>query len=549
MVSTISIKNYALIEDVQVHFKNGFTTITGETGAGKSILLGALGLLFGKRADLKILRDTQRKCVVEGVVNISKYDLKSFFETNDLDYEITTIIRREILPQGKSRAFINDTPVTVAQLQDLGAFLIDIHSQNDTLNLASTNFQFNTLDIVSKSNNILEQYTDHYKILKKSQKKLEALLSQQAEAIKEQDYISFLFNELKAINLTTINQEALEETLEKLNNTELIQENLLLAKQILEEEQIGGLVILANTRAALAKIKNINKEYQGLWERLNSIYIETQDISENLENALEEVTVDPELLEKINQKLQQLYKLQQKHQVNTVQDLINVQENLNQQLENFQSLDEEIKNLEKIILEAKNQAQICAEQLHQKREKGAKKLEEELKIYLTQLGLPQAQFNITIEKTTQLTIQGANEINWLFSANKGLPLASVSKVASGGETSRIMLGLKAILAKYKKMPTIVFDEIDTGVSGEIAHKIADILLGMSQNVQILSITHLPQIAAKGQHHKKVYKEDGAIVQTKIKDLDKEQRIVEIASMIGGQNITQVALDHAEQLLT
>lgn len=549
MITTLVIKNYALIDDIRVDFNKGLTIITGETGAGKSIILGALGLLLGKRADIGSVKDSEKKCIVEGHFAIENYGLLPVFEENELDYEPQTIIRREILPSGKSRAFVNDTPVSLSQLQALAPYLVDIHSQNETLELVSENFQMEIIDALAGNLGLLKTYQEQYEDFRKASEKLNFLRKEKESASKELDFNTFLYTELEQAGLKNMNQQDLEETFEKLNNSEAIQEAFLHVDKLLSEEQIGILEAAVEARITLGKIKKFASLYEEFWQRLNSVILEIEDLSGAMQQTGENIEADPEMLSQINEKLQTLYKLQQKHGVSTVDELIELQNNLEEKVNTTLGLDNEIEKLEKKQALLKNEALKTAGELHQKRKQAVPKLKVQLEEMLLPLGLPNARFQFDLNNTEIFKKNGTDSLDLLFTANKGLAFGPLKKVASGGEMSRIMLVVKAVLAKYKKLPTIVFDEIDTGVSGEVANKMAGIMLQMGTGMQLLSITHLPQVAAKGEHHIKVYKEDvNERTVTYLKHLNKEERIVEIAKMLGGNKVSEAAIANAKELL-
>ena len=549
MITTIAIKNYALIEDIRMDFNNGLTIITGETGAGKSILLGALSLVLGKRADLNSMRDASKKCVIEAEFSIEKFALQTIFETNDLDYDAHTIIRREILPSGKSRAFINDTPVTLSQLQAVGPYLVDIHSQHETLSLSEEDFQLQVIDALANNQDLLKTYSNQVVDLKNTEKALKEAQLKKSEAAKEIDYNTFLFNELEEANLTSINQKELEETYETLSNAEEIQESLAAVVQLFSEEQIGTLETAKEARASLNKLKNYGSVYQSLWDRLNSVIIELDDLNEEIEQVATSVEADPNQLLEINEKLQTLHKLQQKHNVATVSELIAIKDSLDNQITDTNNLDTLIEKLEKQVSTLTSEARKTGKSIHESRKKVLPTLKERLENILSKLGLPNARFEFKLALSETFREHGIDTLELLFTANKGMSMGSIKKVASGGEMSRIMLAVKAVLAEYKTLPTLIFDEIDTGVSGEIAHKMAIIMDEMSKTMQLVSITHLPQIASKGAQHIKVYKEDvDNSTVTGLKTLTQEERIVEIAQMIGGKEISDSALAHAKELL-
>ncbi len=549
MITSLSIKNYALIEKLAIDFSKGFSIITGETGAGKSIILGALGLVLGKRADLTSLKNKEDKCVIEAYFDISKYNLLPFFEANDLDYEDETIIRREILPSGKSRAFINDSPVNLQELQELSLFLIDIHSQHQTQELSEEKVQFEIIDaIADNQENILE-----YQLLLKSYKldksKLNALLKKQSESSKEQDYNTFLLDELVLAQLKSGEQETLESDFEKLNNVEIIKESIDKSLAIANQEQIGVMHNLKEIKISLQKIASFSPEYHSLLERISSLTIEFDDISDELNRCSEKLINDPEQLDLISQKLQLLYNLQKKHQVSSVDELIKIQTNLENTVLELGNMEEEITALTNSIHNKTKSLDTLSAMIHKKRRDSIPVLSQKLISILETLGMPNVRFKMDINTTSTYFENGKDELQFLFSANKGTDFGLLKKVASGGEMSRIMLAVKAILAKYSKLPTLIFDEIDSGVSGEIANRMGEIMKEMSQNMQIFAITHLPQIASKGTSHFKVSKSTiGESTQSELKLLSNEERVVEIAQMLSGNVITDSALNHAKALL-
>lgn len=549
MITQLTIKNYALIEDIKVNFKEGLTIITGETGAGKSILLGALSLLLGKRADLNSVKNNTKKCVIEAEFQINLYQLNTFFKSHDLDYEPQTIIRREILPSGKSRAFINDSPVNLNILSLLGAYLIDIHNQHQTLEVSSKDFQFELIDALANTKNTLDTYKYALKKFKTNQALLNQLNQKKAEAQKEQDYNQFLFDELEQANLKTGELESLEEELENLNNVETIQEQLSQMLQLLNDENIGVLIALNEIKLKANKLKGISSNFEKLWERIQSVQIELDDIFSEINSEIESAEANPERLSEVNDRLQTLYKLQTKHQAQNLEELITIKNNLAENLQETENLDTKIQELELQIQKASETLVTLATEIHNKRVAVIETLVKSLEEILAQLGLPNARFKINLEQTNQFLENGSDTLSFLFTANKGTNFGELKKVASGGEMSRIMLAIKSILANYSQLPTLVFDEIDTGVSGEVANKIAEIMKQMSKKMQLISITHLPQIAAKGNHHYKVYKEDvNNETQTKLKLLNPESRITELAEMLGGEKKSESALAHARELL-
>jgi len=549
MILSLSIKNYALIEDIQVPLTKGLTIITGETGAGKSILLGALGLLLGKRADLGSVKDATQKCIIEGEFSLKGYGLQPLFKDHDLDYDVHTIIRREILPSGKSRAFVNDTPVGLSQLQALGGYLVDIHSQQETNSFATEVFQLEVLDALAGNAPILQGYQNALLEFTSISKQLEKQLSQKEAALKELDYHTFLQQELMEASLHTIDQQALETNYNTLNNAEEIQGSFAEIEQLFSQENTGIIDSVKQARSLLNNISKYAPSYQELYDRLHSVTLELEDVVSSIENTSEDLQVDPTELFRINEVLQTLYRLQHKHSVSSVKELSDIESNLSSKIYNSQHLDTTVETLEKEKQKLTQALLKLAKDLHDNRVEALPMLQQKLETYLSLLGLPNAKFKVEFTTSPTFKKSGTDSLAVYFTANKGGNFGLLKKVASGGEMSRIMLSVKALLSQYKKLPTIVFDEIDTGVSGEIALKMAYIMGEMSTHMQILSITHLPQIAAKGEQHIKVYKEDRQnTTVTHLKQLSQEERIVEIAQMIGGKNITDTTLANAKELL-
>ncbi|CAN1516840.1 RecN ATPase involved in DNA repair [Flavobacteriaceae bacterium] len=549
MITSLAIKNYALIDKLTIDFSKGFSIITGETGAGKSIILGALGLALGKRADLTSLKNKEEKCVIEAHFEISKYNLLPFFEANDLDYENDTIIRREILPSGKSRAFVNDSPVNLQELQELSLYLIDIHSQQQTQELSDENVQFKIIDAIANNFGQINEYQNVLKSYKSDKAKLNSLLKKKSEASKEQEYNTFLLEELVSSKLKSGEQETLEADYEQLNNVEIIKESLDKSLAIANEDQIGVSHNLNEIKNSIQKIASFSGDYNSLFERITSLKIEFEDIAIELNRCTEKLINDPEQLNLINQKLQLIYNLQKKHQVSTVDDLIVIQSKLENAVLELGNIDEEIVKLTHLVdANVKQLDQIC-DAIHAKRVEAIPILSQKLITILETLGMPNVRFSMEIKGTSTYFENGKDELQFLISANKGTDFGLLKKVASGGEMSRIMLAVKAILAQYSKLPTLVFDEIDTGVSGEIANRMGEIMKEMSTHMQIFAITHLPQIAAKGNAHFKVYKSTvGEETQSELKLLTSEERIIEIAQMLSGTVVSDSALNHAKALL-
>ena len=549
MITKLSIKNFALIEKLSIDFSDGFSIITGETGAGKSILLGALGLVLGKRADLTSLKNKNEKCIIEAHFQISGYDLKGFFEENDLDYDAETIIRREILPSGKSRAFVNDSPVNLQELLSLSTLLIDIQSQQQTQELAEAQFQFQIIDAIANNQNLISQYSSILKTYKQDQSNLNALISQLSLALKEQDYNTFLLDELLAAQLKSNEQEDLESSYAQLSNVEFIKENLDKSLALANDEQFGILQNLKELKFSLQKTTNFSTDYDAVFDRINSVMIEFEDIIDEVNQLVQKLTNDPEQLDLVNQKLQTIYNLQKKHQVSTIAELLQIQSDLDGKVVSVVTLEQEIKTVEIKLEHATAELNQFASQIRENRLKAVPVFSDKLIGILEILGMPNVRFNMELTPTESYLQNGKDELKFLFSANKGSDFGLLKKVASGGEMSRIMLATKAILAQYSKLPTIIFDEIDTGVSGEIANKMGDIMKDMSKTMQVFAITHLPQIAAKGKAHFKVFKQVVAEqTQSELILLSDDERVVEIAQMLSGSVITDSALNHAKALL-
>lgn len=549
MLTSLSIKNYALIDSLNVDFNDGFSIITGETGAGKSILLGGLSLILGKRADLSSLKDATQKCIIEAVFNISNYNLKPLFESEDFDFESQTIIRREILPSGKSRAFVNDSPVNLTSLQLLGERLVDIHSQHQTLQLTSNDFQFQVIDALAKNEDSLQNYRTLLKDYKNLKKEYKELLSFQTEAIKEHDYNSFLLNELLEANLVVGEVEVLEAEYKTLNNIEGIKENLSEAYQLLSDEQLGVLSSLTSLKNIFQKLSGFSSQYEELFNRANSSLIDMNDLFSEIHVLQDNLEVNPNRLEVVDAKLKMIHVLMQKHVVSDVSELITIKNQLEEKVAVTENLDETIQKKQSEIVSKETELNTISQGIHTNRSEVIPQLKKELETILLDLGMPNAQFNIDVVISDTFYANGKDELSFLFSANKGGSFNELKKAASGGELSRIMLAIKSVLAEYIQLPTIMFDEIDSGVSGEISNKMGDIMLQMSKNMQVFSITHLPQIAAKGLSHFKVYKEDvNEVTQTNLIELNHDERIIEIAQMLGGSEMSTSAIAHAKELL-
>ena len=549
MISKLSIKNFALIDDICVDFSSGLTSITGETGAGKSIILGALALVLGKRADLNSIRNNSLKCIIEAEFVLEGNHFLKLFKELQLDFDTHTIIRRELLPSGKSRAFVNDTPVTLSQLQSISNHLVDIHSQHETLSLFSETYQLEILDVLAGNLILLENYSEKLKEYNDVSETISALIYKKESASKELDYNTFLYNELVEANIKNANQEVLEETYSKLNNTEAIQQTLAEVNNLLNEEQFGVLNSLKEARNLMSKLNNVSSGFEILYDRINSVIIEMDDVSEEILNQSSSIEADPSLLNEIHEKLQVIYKLQQKHSVATVSELTDLQDTLEAKIDITNNLDGEIEKLEIFQENLNKTVKDLAVKISKKRLSVIPTLKNKLTLILNDLGMPNAAFKFELSPTRVFRKNGIDSLTLLFTANKGHDFGPLNKVASGGELSRIMLSIKAVIAQYKQLPTAIFDEIDSGISGEIAYKMAEILKEMSLTMQMLTITHLPQIAAVGNQHIKIYKEDiNNTTETNLKALNKEERIIEIAEMIGGKNKSISAINQAKELL-
>ncbi|PJX23894.1 DNA repair protein RecN [Psychroflexus sp. S27] len=548
MLNKLNIRNFALIEDVQLNINKGFTVITGETGAGKSILLGAISLLLGKRADLSTVRDASKKCVIEAEFNISDYQLQAIFEELDIDYDDSTIIRREILPSGKSRSFVNDTPVRLAQISQLGQHLIDIHSQHQTLSIGEEDFQYFILDTIASTDVQKKKYQESFYHLGELKRKLHDLEEQQRQASAAYDYNLFLYNELDEAKLKAGEQANLEKLKAKLDNVEILQESLSESLQALTHEDLGALGQLRQSATSLKNAAKYDEKMAGFSERLESVLIEVEDLTSDLEREFENVENDPELKTQVDDKLEAIYHLQNKHQVQTIEELLEIQSRLEKEIENSDNAQSNQDAIKKQISEEEEKLEKSAQVLFKNRNKVVKNISEHVELMLKNLGIQDAQLKISGDFTKDYTAQGGDRFEWLFTANKGQDLKAIKKVASGGEMSRITLAIKYLLSQHLKLPSLIFDEIDTGVSGEIAEKMGDVMLDMSENMQVISITHLPQIAAKGKTHLRVFKEVvNQKTQSQISVLSTKERVDELAEMLGSKD-SESAVSHAKSLL-
>lgn len=552
MLQSIHIQNYALIDKLDIDFTPGFSVITGETGAGKSIILGAIGLLLGQRADVKAIKNGTSKCIVEARFCIASYGLEAFFQELDLEYDPEEcILRREVYASGKSRAFINDSPASLNQMKALGEKLIDVHSQHQNLLLNKEGFQLNILDILAQDEKQLEAYKQVYRHYKDISNTLEELIIQAEKSRQDEDYLRFQLEQLEEASLHSGEQTELEQEAETLSHTEEIKANLYKAQQLIDGTEANG--ILSQTKDCQQALQNISDVYPSAseWvERLRSCYIELKDIAHDLSVAEEETEFNPERLDYVNERLNLIYNLQQKHRVTTIEALLKLAENYRHQLNDISSFDERIAELNQQKEALYNKVLEQARQLTNLRTKSAHHIEEQMKKLLIPLGMPNVRFAVELTSRKEPDLNGLDNVTFLFSANKNGALQNVASVASGGEIARVMLSLKAMIAGAVKLPTIIFDEIDTGVSGSIAEKMALIMRDMGrQNRQVISITHLPQIAARGTTHYKVYKKDTETgTNSYIHRLTPEERVKEIAHMLSGSVLTEAALNNARALL-
>lgn len=550
MLKQLYIKNFTLIDELNIQMHPGFSVITGETGAGKSIILGAIGLLLGNRADSKSIKAGRDRCVIEAHFDLSKYDMQQLFTDNDIDEDLSdTIIRRELTAAGKSRAFINDTPVSLTKMRELGEQLVDIHSQHQNLLLQKEDFQLNVVDIIAQDEKQRKNYEAAYNQYKQANQKLNALKAEIEKNRENEDFLRFQFKELDEAQLQNGEQEELEQEYEMLSHSEDIKTALYQADNHLSGDDGNIIERLKQASEQLANIKDVYPEVTELLERIDSSYIELKDIAQEINGLTDHVEFDPARLETINERLDKLNSLQQKFHVRDLGELIETYHQLKEQLSHIDHSDEDVEALEQEVIQLLEKAQKQAKELTAIRTKAAKKVEEEMKQRLIPLGIPNVRFSISLTEKP-LSHDGGDKVSFLFSANKSTPLQPVTQVASGGEIARVMLSLKAMISGAVKLPTIIFDEIDTGVSGKIAEKMAQIMVEMGNHErQVLSITHLPQIAAMGSHHYKVSKEEtdeGTI--SRMTELSQQERVQEIAQMLSGSDVSEAALANAKELL-
>tara|TARA_B100001115_G_scaffold80136_1_gene59020 strand:- start:849 stop:2501 length:1653 start_codon:yes stop_codon:yes gene_type:complete len=549
LLKNLSIKNYLLIDDLSVSFNNGFTVITGETGAGKSILVGGISLILGKRADLSVNRDKSKKCIIEGVFDIGSFNLKSVFDENDLDYETETILRREILVSGKSRAFINDSPVNLNQLSVIGSKIIDIHSQHQNIEVLNSEFQFELLDLISTNEENIRTYKKLYEEFKLKSKVLEELIEKKQSLIQSMDYNKYILEEIDNSNILEEDLNDLENLQNSLSNFEEFSKELNQSSQIISDDDIGLISSLSRLKTSIDKISNNSQKFNSISERILSIKIDLEDISSEIDDSLNSLEQNPEKLNTIINKIDKINNLLRKHSLNSVNELSIFRDNLAEKVNTTENIDGEIEHLQKECENLKIKLKSSAVNIHEKRKSVIFDLTSQIENVLSELGMVNSKFKINLSKTTNFYSNGMDLIDFEFLANKGYEFKKIQDSASGGEMSRIMLSIKSIMAKYKQLPSIIFDEIDTGVSGEISKKMGLIMKELGTKIQTFSITHLPQIAAMGESHFMIYKNDtDGYTKTKISRLNDNERIVEIAKMLEGNNASESAYTHAKQLL-
>ena len=549
MLKNLSIKNYLLIDDLSVSFNNGFTVITGETGAGKSILVGGISLILGKRADLSVNRDKSKKCIIEGIFDIGSFNLKSVFDENELDYETETILRREILVSGKSRAFINDSPVNLNQLSIIGSKIIDIHSQHQNIEVLNSEFQFELLDLISNNEENIRFYKRLYEDYKLKSKVLEELIERKQSLIQSMDYNRYILEEIDNANILEEDLNELENLQNSLSNFEEFSKELNQSSQIISDDDIGLISSLSRLKNSIDKISNNSQKFNSVSNRILSIKIDLEDISNEIDDSLNSLEQNPDKLNTIINKIDKINNLLRKHSLNSVNELSIFRNKLAEKVNTTENIDGEIEHLQKECENLKIKLKSSAINIHEKRKSVIFDLTSQIENVLSELGMVNSKFKINLSKTTNFYSNGMDLIDFEFLANKGYEFKKIQDSASGGEMSRIMLSIKSIMAKYKQLPSIIFDEIDTGVSGEISKKMGLIMRELGTKIQTFSITHLPQIAAMGESHFMIYKNDtDGYTKTKISRLNDNERIVEIAKMLEGNNASESAYTHAKQLL-
>ena len=549
MLKNLSIKNYLLIDDLSVSFNNGFTVITGETGAGKSILVGGISLILGKRADLSVNRDKSKKCIIEGVFDIGSFDLKSMFDENELDYETETILRREISSSGKSRAFINDSPVNLSQLSHIGSKIIDIHSQHQNIEVLNSEFQFELLDLISNNKDNILKYKNLYEDFRLKSKELNELIDKKQNLIQTIDYNKFILDEIDNANILDEDLDELENMQNSLSNFEETSSELNKSSQIISDDEVGLITSLLKLKNSIDKVSNNSQKFDLISQRISSIKIDLEDISFEIDNFLDSLEQNPDKLNKIINKIDIINNLFRKHSLNSIKELSIFRDNLALKVNTTKNIDNEIQLLQTVCEDLNLKLNNIAIQIHEKRKSVINDLTCEIENVLNELGMVNSKFKISLFKTENFYSNGMDTIDFEFLANKGYEFKKIKDAASGGEMSRIMLSIKSIMAKYKKLPSIIFDEIDTGVSGEISKKMGTIMKELGSRIQTFSITHLPQIAAMGESHFLIYKNDiDGYTKTMISRLNDSERIVEIAKMLEGNNASESAYTHAKQLL-
>lgn len=549
MLKSLSISNYALIDRVEVAFDSGLTVITGETGAGKSVLLGALSLILGQRSDANALLDKEQKCVVEGEFYIGNYGLIDFFKENDVDYEDVTIIRRELLPSGKSRAFVNDTPVNISFLKSISAQLIDVHSQHQNLLLDDNGFHMMVVDTLAGNKLLIAEYRMRYENYKELQKDIAEMIAENDRQKADLDYMQFQFEQLHSANLKAGEQAELEQSLQQLSHAEEIKVNMVEVVNNLSQEPSPVIDVLADSINKVRRIANFLPDGDELIQRLESARIDLKDIADDLETRSEDMDYNPELIQQVQERLDLLYSLQQKHRVESVEELMGLRDDLQRSIDKVNFFDEELKTKQVKLTQLQQELNDTCKKITDSRVKVFGEIKSSIEKQLQSLGIPHANFVVQHQVSKQFTVNGKDEIEFLFAGNKGGIPAPINKVASGGEISRVMLSIKSLLSSSKGLPTIIFDEIDTGVSGEVADQMGEIMTQMGQSMQVISITHLPQITVKGDHHYKVFKTDEADKTiSNIRKLTHEDRVVEVAKMLSGSTLSEAALENARSLL-
>lgn len=549
MIERLHIRNYAIIEELTIDFSKGLTIITGETGAGKSILLGALGLVMGRRADIKSLYNLDSKCTIEGFFNVEAYDLRSFFDEHDLDFDPQVVIRREITPSGKSRAFVNDTPVTLNVLQDLSSTLIDLHQQFDNLDIHKVSFQLRLLDALAENRPLLAQYQSLFSAYQQDQKQLKTLIARQQQSAKELEFLQFQLEEFNTAELVDGEQEELEEELSRLTNAEDIKRTLAASFQQLSESEVSVIGQMEELTQAIKSVSSYDRRIEGLYGRFSGLVEELRDVAQEFESIADETEHDPERTQEVQERLDMVYRLQNKHQVASVRELLEIQTDLQQQLDEIGDLSQEIERLQQSTQEQRQQLEAMAEELSTRRHSVVGGFENKVEQMLAQLSMQHAKLKVDISRTEDLEPTGFDEVNFLFAANKGGRLQLIKDVASGGELSRLTLVVKSLVASAIPLPTLIFDEIDTGISGDVALKMGSILRQLSNEHQVVSITHSPQIASKANAHYFVYKKDKEDrTVTEVRPLEMEGRVYAIATMLSQDPPSESAINTAKELL-